>query len=103
MCYALSYKPPHRHKLFGPILEGLYARCLHEQRSFLEQKTGYGRALTGDGATILGTKFINFLVHEFGKGVMLCRIKDCTGRLQEVGTIQATFIAHEMIAAIRYL
>ena len=65
-------------------------------------KIGYGRALTGDGATILGTEFINVLVHEFGKGCMLCRVKkDCTTRLQEVGAIEPSFIAHEMKNAIR--
>ena len=98
-----SYKGPDRHKLFGKILDDLHGKCIVEQRKFLEQRTGYGRALTGDGATILGTKFINFLVHEFGKGVMLCRVKDCTQRLQEVGAVQATFIAHEMINALRYV
>ena len=100
--YCDRYKPPHRQKMFGPILDKLHADCLMEQRSFLEQQTGYGRCLTGDGATILGTKYINYLVHEYGKGCMLCRIKDCSSRLSEVGTIQATFIAHEMMNAIRY-
>ena len=87
------YKGPHRSKMFGPILERLYAKYIREQEAFLACKTGYGRAMTGDGATILGTKFINFLCHEFGKGVMLCKIKDCTERLQEVGSIESTFIA----------
>ena len=72
-----------------------------EQAQFLQQKIDYGRALTGDGATILGTKFINFLVHEFGKGCMLCRVKDCTTRLQEVGAIETSFIVHEMKNVIR--
>ena len=49
------------------------------------------RAPTDDGATILGTKFINFfLVHEHEKGVMFCKIKDCIDRLREVGLIEAT-------------
>ena len=101
--FVCSYKGPDRHKLFGKILDTIYSKCLVEQRAFLQQRTGYGRALTGDGATILGTKFINFLVHEFDKGVMLCRVKDCTARLREVGAVQATFIAHEMISALRYV
>ena len=58
---------------------------------------------TGDGARVLGTKFINFLCHEKGKGVMLIKIKDCTERLSEVGTIQATFIAHVLIQVIKYV
>ena len=58
--------------------------------------------MTGDGATILGTKFMNFLCHEYGKGAMLCSIKDCTPRLQEVGAIEATYIAHNMLEAIRF-
>lgn len=85
----------------GPILKRLYDRCMAEQTVFLRMNTGFGRALTGDSATVLGTKYINFLVHECGRGVMLLGIKDCTMRLQEVGTIDSTFIAHEMIAAIR--
>ena len=96
-----TYKGPDRHKLYGPVLERLYHKCTEEQKRFLAQRTGYGRAITGDGATILGTKFINFLCHEKGKGVMLCKIKDCTKRLAEVGSIQATFIAHELIDTIR--
>ena len=98
-----AYKGPDRHKLYGPVLERLYRKCTQEQKQFLAQRTGYGRAVTGDGATILGTKFINFLCHEKGKGVMLCKIKDCTGRLAEVGSIQATFIAHELIDTIRFV
>ena len=102
MCLTrYRYKGPTRQKLYGEILQRLHGECLLEQRKFLEQRTGYGRAITGDGATILGTKFINFLCHEYGKGCMLCRIKDCTGRLQEVGSIEATFIAHEMMETIR--
>ena len=89
--------------MFGTILDRLYAKYQREQEAFLLGKTGYGRAITGDGATILGTKFINFLCHEYGKGVMLCKIKDCTERLQEVGIIDAKFIAHEMIASIKYV
>lgn len=101
MMHEYRYKAPDRIKLYGPILDRLHAKCLAEQRQFLEKKSGYGRAMTGDGATILGTKFINFLVHEYEKGVMLCRIKDCTSRLAEVGSIESTFIAHELINAIR--
>ena len=99
----VRYKGPDRHKLYGPVLDRLHAKCMTEQRAFLENTSGYGRAITGDGATILGTKFINFLCHEHEKGVMLCRIKDCTERQAEVGSIQSTFIAHEMISAIRYV
>ena len=85
----------------GSILDDLYAMYRKEQSSFFKSKNGYGRAITGDGATVLGTKFINFLCHQLGKGVMLCLIRDCTSRLLEVGTVEATFIAHEMIMAIR--
>ena len=70
---------------------------------FFKGKTGFGRAITGDGATILGTKFINFLCHEHGRGAMLCHLKDCSERLLEVGTVEATFIAHELIKAIRLI
>ena len=87
--------------MLGKVLNDLYEMYRAEQRSFFKSKNGYGRALTGDGATVMGTKFINFLCHELGKGAMLCRIKDCTPRLLEVGTVQATYIAHEMILAIR--
>jgi len=67
-----SYKKgPDRHKLYGTVLDRLYNQALKEQRTFLESKTGYGRYITGDGATIMGTKFIHFLVHEHEKGVIL--------------------------------
>ena len=85
----------------GPVLQSLYNQFMDEQSQFLKADTGFGRALTGDSATILGTKYINFLVHEMGKGAMLLAIKDCTPRLQEVGTIDGTYIAHEMIKTIR--
>ena len=95
------YKPPSRQKLHSTILQRLHTKCVEEQKTFLQQSaTGYGRALTGDGATILGTKFINFLVHEMGKGVMLVHVKNCTSRLEEVGSVDAKFIAHELNRAI---
>ena len=85
------YKTPDRKKMFGKVLDQLHDKYMLERRDFLQNKnSGLGRAgVTGDGATIMGTKFLNFLVHEHGKGVMLCKIKDCTGRLKEVGTIEA--------------
>ena len=86
------------------MLTRLHEHAIEEQKHFLQHSTtGYGRALTGDGATILGTKFINFLVHEFGKGVMLMVITDCTKRLSEVGKIDSPFIAHEMLIAIKFV
>ena len=85
----------------GVILEDLYQKYALEQREFFKSRNGYGRAVTGDGVTIMGTKFINFLCHELGKGAMLCRIRDCTARLLEVGAVEATYIAHEFILAIR--
>ena len=97
----IRYKGPDRKKLLGPILDKMYSTFRGEQFRFLRSKTGFGRAITGDGATILGTKFINFLCHEHGRGAMLCHLKDCTERLLEVGSVEATFIAHELIKAIR--
>ena len=88
----------------GPVLDRVYKHCMQEQGDFLnnESKIGnYGRAVTGDGETIMGTKFINTLVHEHGKGAMLLNITDCTKRLQEVGTIDAKFIASRLITSIR--
>lgn len=99
----VRYKAPTRQKLSGPILERLFHEFLLEQRRFLDKKTGFGRALTGDGATILGKKFINFLLHEYGKGGMLLRIKDCTGRLAETGAVEGTFIAHNAIECFRFV
>ena len=95
------YKGPTRQKLMSDLLNNLYNKLLLEQRKFLEQRTGYGRAMTGDGATIQGTKYINFLAHEYLKGCMLCGIHDCTGRLSAIGTVQATYIAHMFMGAIR--
>ena len=85
----------------GEILNRIYGELLLKQRTFLEQRTGYGRAITGDGATIQGTKYINFLCHEYTKGPMLCGITDCTGRLSKVGAVEATYIAHNFIGAVR--
>ena len=101
VCLHIRYKGPDRKKLLGPILEKMYNTFRSEQFRFFKGKTGFGRAITGDGATILGTKFINFLCHEHGRGAMLCHLKDCTERLLEVGSVEATFIAHELIKAIR--
>ena len=95
------YKGPSRQKLVDPVLGAMCDKCLLKQRKFLEQRTGYGRCLTGDGATIQGTKYINFLVHEYSKGSMLCGMNDCSGRLSDVGAVQATYIAHNMMGACR--
>ena len=57
--------------------------------------------LSGDAATIRGVKYLNYLVHDHGKGVMLMNVTDCTSRLEEVGTIEATYIAHQMIQTIK--
>ena len=87
----------------GPGLDRVYDQCMQEQENFLKNDSkhgNYGRAVTGDGATIMGTKFINTLVHELGKGAMLLSITDCTHRLQEVGSIDAKFIANELIKSI---
>ena len=100
---SINYKGPTRQKLLGPVLDRLHKDCIQVQKTFLSQNTGYGRAITGDGAKVLGTKFINFLCHEKGKGVMLLKIKDCSERLKEVGSIQATFIAHELIQCVKYV
>ena len=83
------------------LLDKLYDAFILEQRRFLEQRTGYGRAMAGDGATIQGKKYINFLLHEFMKGCMLCGIHECTQRLSAIGTVQATYIAHMFMGAIR--
>ena len=96
------YKMAYRQKLLGPCLNRLHAKYVAEQQAFLNDHKGFGRAVTGDGATIMGTKYINFLVHEFGKGVMLLSIHDCTQRLQEAGTIDATYIANRLILTIRF-
>ena len=97
------YKSPGRHKLFGVVLDRLYAEYMAEQKEFLQCDPGdYGRAITGDGATIMGIKFINFLIHHFGKGTMLMKIHDCTKRLREVGTIDSAYISLQMTEAIRY-
>ena len=101
--YVCSYKSPTRQKLYGTVLDRLYELCRNEQRLFLARTSddiNYGRALTGDGATIQGNKFINFLCFERGKGAMLCDIVDCTSRLEEAGSIQATYIAHNMLRII---
>ena len=97
------YKGPDRHKLYGVILDALYAKFGAEQLQFFRVKNGYGRAIMGDGCTIMRNKFINFLCYELGKGSMLCKIRDCTSRLAEVGTVEATYIAHEMMGSIRYM
>lgn len=101
---ARRYKWPHRQKLIGPVLDRVYEQCVDEQQTFLTSGSkhgGYGRAVTGDGCTIMGTKFINTLVHEFGKGAMLLHIVDCTLRLQESGTIDSKFITDRLINSIK--
>ena len=95
------YTTPGPKKMFDEVLGRLHDKYLTEQHHFLRKPSGYGRAITGDGATILGNKFLNFLVHELGKGSMLCKIVDCTQRLTEVGSIEATFIALNLINVIR--
>ena len=104
MFVDFRYTWPNRHKLMGPVLDRVHKQCVDEQNHFLqnESKRGnYGRAVTGDGATVMGTKFINTLVHEHGKGAMLLSITDCTERLQEVGVIDAKFIANRLIKSIQ--
>ena len=98
---ACRYKGPYRQKLFGDFLDRLHTKFKAEQDAYLADHKGFGRAITGDAATILGTKFYNFLVHEFGKGAMLLNIHDCTERLKVAGTIDSMWIAKLMIKAIK--
>ena len=55
------YVPPKSAQLSNDILEMLHSKYCDQQRDYLEQSAGLGRAITCDGATILGNTLINFL------------------------------------------
>ena len=55
---SLKYKGPHDHKMFGSILETIYAKYVREQEAFSCNKNclwPYYNCISGDGATILGS------------------------------------------------
>ena len=68
------YKPPASDKLSNDILDTLHNKYRGQQRDYLEQSTELGRAITGDGATILGNKLINFLCFDRMKRLMLMSV-----------------------------
>ena len=49
---SVKYKGPSRQKILGPVLDRLHSYCVKEQKRFLAQNTGYGRAITGDGVRV---------------------------------------------------
>jgi hypothetical protein len=58
------YNPPSRQKLASDVLNALFGKYQEVQRVYLTPKSYLGRMVTGDGATIMGTKPINVLCRD---------------------------------------
>ena len=94
------YEPPNSNKLSNDILEVLNTKYRAQQRDYLEQKTPLGRAITGDGATILGNKLINFLCLDRMKGTMLMSVINCEKRLEDGAKVDTPYIATECMKVL---
>ena len=94
------YKPPNSNKLSNDILEVLNTKYRAQQRDYLEQKTPLGRAITGDGATILGNKLINFLCLDRMKGTMLMSVINCDKRLEDGAKVDTPYLASELLKVL---
>ena len=97
---APTYKAPSGYRLKKVILPRLVEKYRKDQASRLKKTTSLGRMISGDGATILGTKLINAMVQDYHNGVMLVSLKDCTGRMQDGNIVDAAFIGAHLIEAI---
>ena len=95
------YTPLTQQKLIRDVLDALFAKYRESQRVYLAQKSDLGRLVTGDGATIMGTKFINYLCHNKMKGTMLLRVINCVKRFQDGVKVDAPFIAMEIMKCIK--
>ena len=82
------------------ILETLNTKYRAQQRDYLEQKTTLGRAITGDGATILGNKLINFLCLDWINGTMLMSVINCDKRLEDGAKVDTPYIAKELLKVL---
>ena len=90
------YKPPDSAKVSNDILGTLHNKYRGQQRDYLEQSTGLGRAITDDGATILSNKLINFLCLNQMKGMMLLPVINCDKRLEDGAKVDTLYIAREL-------
>jgi hypothetical protein len=90
------YKPPNSNKLTNEILDALHSKYRTQQRDYLSQQTPMGRAVTGDGATILGNKLINFLCLDRMKGTMLMSVINCEKRLEDGAKVDTPYISKEL-------
>jgi len=59
-----------------------------------------GRAITGDGATILGNKLINFLCLDRMKGTMLMSVINCDKRLEDGAKVDTLYLASELLKVL---
>ena len=64
-----------------------------QQRDYLEQSIGLGRAITGGGASTLGNKLINFLCLDRMKEIMLMAVINCDKKLEDGAEVDAPSIA----------
>ena len=84
-------------KLFNDILDAFNNKYHTQQKGYLDQKITLGRAITGDGATVLGNKLINFLCLHHMKEMMLMSIINCDKRLKDGAKVDTPYIAKELL------
>ena len=94
------YKPPTSGRLSNDILDALHNKYRGQQRDYLEQSTGLGRAITGDGATILGNKLINFLCPDRMKETMLISKLNRNRMLEDGAKVETPCITKELLGAL---
>ena len=61
--------------------------------NYLDQTTGLGRAITGDGAMILGNKLIDFPCLDWMKGTILMPMVNCNKMFKDGAKADTPYIA----------
>jgi hypothetical protein len=86
-----DYKPPNRKLIAGKLLDLEYKLQYKRNLDLLGAEADvYGIALYADGATIAKTPFINILGSGVQKTNACLEIHDCTGQMEEGGSISTT-------------
>ncbi len=89
-----NYKPPGRHKISGMLLNTLYdENWKSNMSSLLKESRDFGLAVFGDGATIVKTPLINFLVAGVNNNFAQLDIVDCTEHCAATKKKDAKYIA----------
>jgi hypothetical protein len=101
---SLNYKPPHRKRISGEMLQRLYDSQYNENiTELLVEAEVFGIALYGDGATIAKTPYLNFLASGGYVHNVCLEIHDCSAQMATGGKKSASYIAECLITHMKSL